>query len=272
MNYARTATFLSAAIATTLVWTGIGVDTVWTVPLTAAAVGVIAAAYWFGTRMARSRIVRLRRDGLPGAAITTIMQDLSARAGVAVPRLFLVDSESPNAFASGRGQPNASIAVTTGLLASLSGREIRGVVAHEIAHIVRDDARFLTLAALGCGLIAGAGGLAIAHETGYGLLVMALSSCAAGLCQMWISRTREHGADRLGADICGNPLWIAAALERIETVNLNAAASPHGSWAHDTFQFGSRRDRLLSVLSTHPSTGDRIVRLRRLAGLSDPWV
>lgn len=273
MSYPRTATLLSAAIAMTLVLAGIGLDSRWASPLIAAAV-LLIAGHWFGLRVTGSRDAKRTLIRWPGVPVAAIAQDLSASAGIASPTLFVLRSDVPNAFASGRRAPNASIAVTAGLLSSLSEREIRGVLAHEIAHIVRRDARFLTLAAVGCGLVFGAlGGLvAAALDPAAGLAIVALSTVAAALCQMSISRAREHAADRLGAAICGNPLWIAAALERIETLALPAGAAVPRGWALETYQFGARRDRVLSLLSTHPPIGERIFRLRRLAGLTDPWV
>ena len=274
MSYPRTATLLSAAVAMALILAGIGLDSRWALPAISATVGLLIAIHWFGLRLASSHAARRPLTQWPGLPVMAIAQDLSVGAGIARPNLFLVHSDLPNAFASGRAAPNASIAVTVGLLASLSEREIRGVLAHEIAHIVRRDARFLTLAAIGSGLVVGSvGGLAAAAlDPTQGLAVLAVGALAAALCQMSISRAREHAADRLGAAICGNPLWIAAALERIETMALPAGTATPRGWALETYQFGPRRDRVLSLLSTHPPTGERIFRLRRLAGLTDPWV
>lgn len=273
MSYPRTATLLSATIAMMLILAGIGLDTRWALPTIATVLGFLAAVHWFGLRVVGSK-ARRPLTQWPGLPVAAIAEDLSADAGIPRPNLFLVHSDVPNAFASGRPSPNASIAVTTGLLASLSEREIRGVLAHEIAHIVRHDARFLTLAAIGCGLVFGSvGGMAAAVlDPTQGLAVLGAGTLAAALCQMSISRAREHAADRLGAAICGNPLWIAAALERIETMALPTGARTPRGWALETYQFGPRRDRVLSLLSTHPPTGERIFRLRRLAGLTDPWV
>jgi len=277
MNYARTATLLSGAIAMTLTAGPANIGVPWLQTLTVTLVAVVAIGLALEWRMADARLARQRLSGWPKLPIRTIARTIAMRAGVPTPNLFLVDSEAPNAFTSGRDRPVATVALSSGLLASLSEREIYGVLAHEIAHIVRRDGRFLTAIAVGMGVgfgTLGAGAVAIWAGTHGGLVtlpIMTIFATFAALGQMAVCRSREFGADRLGAKLCGNPLWIANALERIDSLDLVKSTPAPRTWAFETYRFGPRRDRVLGLLSTHPPSSARILRLRRLAGLSDPW-
>jgi len=277
MNYARTTTLFSGAIAMTLTLGAANISATWLMTLAIAGVAIVVGGLALDWRTADARLTRRRLTGWPRLPIQTIVRELAKRAEVPAPNLFLVDTDVPNAFTTGRNRPSATIALTAGLLASLSEREIRGVLAHEIAHIVRRDARRLTVMAILCGLVAGAIGAGVVatwatQDRGLvTLLVMIIIASVAGLSQMAICRSREFSADRLGAALCGNPLWIADALERIDALDLGKTTRGPRTWALETFQFGARRDRFLSLFSTHPPSSARILRLHRLAGLSNPW-
>ncbi len=278
MSYARTATLLSGVIALVLTGAFLMHGSAGLVVGLAASLGLAAAAHALALRFPSRRSANLPLTAWPRLPIADIVRSLAAQAGIAPPRLFLMNDDSPNAFASGRTQPVGAIGVTMGLLTDLSEREIRGVLAHEVAHLVRRDARLLTAIALmlGIGGALAALSCAVAYETGSSarsVAVVGLPAAAmAMLIQMAISRRCEYAADRTGAELCGAPLWIAAALERIETLTEQPTARAHGPWALETFRFGTRREQLFALLSTHPPTSERIRRLRQQAGLADPWV
>jgi heat shock protein HtpX len=276
MNQARTATLLSAAIAMTVVLGATGASATWPIVLTAVLLGTVGMGFIVEQQVASARQAQRGFIGQPKLAVQSIVDDLAGKAGITPPRTFLIDSDVANAFTSGRSRPGA-ITVSSELLATLSEREINGVLAHEIVHIVRRDAQRLTWTALICGLIAGtvsAGAVmvwAAPYETLITFPAMIVGACAAALTQMAICRSREFSADRHGAALCGDPLWIAAALERIESRDLAKATRAPRTWALETFRFGPRREQVFGLLSTHPPSGARIFRLRRLAGLSEPW-
>ena len=276
MSQARTATLLSGAIAMTFVLGATGASATWALVLTVVLVAAAGVVFVVERRNASARLTRQRWTGWPKRTVQPIVDDLAKRAGIPPPHTFLIDSDAANAFTSGRSRPG-TITVTSELLTALSDRELNGVLAHEIAHIVRRDAQRLTWTALLCGLVAGAvsAGIVVIWAVPYEALMtfpaMILGAGVAALSQMAICRSREFSADRLGASLCGNPLWIAAALERIESRDLVRTSHAPRTWALETFRFGPRRDQVLGLLSTHPPNGARIFRLRRLAGLSDPW-
>ncbi|MEK9946519.1 MAG: M48 family metalloprotease [Alphaproteobacteria bacterium] len=277
MNYARTATLLSSAIAMALTVGVADIGAPWLQTFAVILVAAIAAGLVIEWQMADARLARHGLSGWPRLPNRTIVRNIAMRAGVPAPNLFLIESEAPNAFTSGRDRPVATIALTSGLLASLPEREIHGVLAHEIAHIVQRDGRYLTAIAILLGVGAGtvgAGAVAFGLVPDGGLVALPLAlivAMLAALGQMAVCRSREFGADRLGAKLCGNPLWIANALERIDSLDLGKSTPAPRTWALETYRFGPRRDRVLGLLSTHPPSSARIHRLRRLAGLSDPW-
>ena len=200
---------------------------------------------------------------------------LAEHAGLPPPRVYIIETAQPNAFATGRNPGNAAIAATTGLLSMLSREEVAGVMAHELAHVQNRDSLTMTVTATLAGAIGMLANFALffgSRERG-GLLtslaVMIFAPIAAGIVQMAISRSREYEADRRGAEICGNPLWLASALQKIERgarAQLNRQAERHPSAAHMYIinpLAGWRGDNLFS---THPSTANRIAALRKLAG------
>lgn len=205
---------------------------------------------------------------------------LAERAGLPMPRVYIMQNAQPNAFATGRSPASAAVCASTGLLDMLSREEIAGVIAHELAHIKNRDTLTMTVAASIGGAISmfaqmlqfgmlfrnrsqsGRGGL-------LGTLVAALvAPFAAMLVQMAISRSREYQADRVGAAICGNPLWLASALRKIsqyarQIPNPTAQGAP--ATAHLFIINPLTRRGMDSMFSTHPSTDNRIVELEQLA-------
>lgn len=205
-----------------------------------------------------------------------MVQRLAQRAQMPMPALYILQTEQPNAFATGRDPQNGAVAVTQGLLGALSHDEIEGVIAHELAHIRNRDTLTMTVTATLAGAIAMLGNMMLftggRGDRGGGMiggiLAMVLAPLAAGLVQMAISRTREYEADRLGAQICGKPLALASALARISnmagrTVNIPAEKNPAAASMYIINPLHAlRADRLFA---THPPTEERIARLQAMA-------
>jgi heat shock protein HtpX len=205
-----------------------------------------------------------------------LVGELAGRAGLPTPRVYLIDNPQPNAFATGRNPENAAVAVTTGLLAELSREEVAGVLAHELAHVKNRDTLTMTIAATIAGAISMLANFAFFfggnRNNPLGIVGVVLAAItapiAAMLIQMAISRTREYSADRDGASIAGNPLWLASALAKIAggarrrpmiTAEQNPATAPLFIVNPLT---GERMDNLFS---THPATENRIAALEELA-------
>jgi len=242
-------------------------------------------AYWNSDRLALS-IYKAREAGPSDAPeFHRIVAELARRAGLPMPRVYIIDSDQPNAFATGRNPENAAVAATTGLLRRLSPQEIAGVMAHELAHVRNRDTLIMTVTATIAGalsmlanwaMFAGMfGGNRNAPLGGLGaILVALLAPMATMIVQFAISRTREYEADRIGAEICGQPLWLASALEKLEQGahridNPQAEANP--ATAHMFIVNPLHAHRVDSLFSTHPRTAERIRRLREMAGVAGPW-
>ncbi len=209
--------------------------------------------------------------------VRTFVQDtraLAQSAGMPEPKIYIIDTQQPNAFATGRDPKNAAVAATTGLLSILSREEAAGVMAHELAHVQNRDTLTMTVTATIAGAIGMLANFALfftSRERGgmiSGLLIMIFAPMAAGLVQMAISRSREYEADKRGAEICGNPLWLASALAKIDrgaraTVNRRAEANPAMAHMYIMNPLAGRRGD--SLFSTHPATQNRIEALNRLA-------
>ncbi|GGD16233.1 zinc metalloprotease HtpX [Aquisalinus flavus] len=204
-----------------------------------------------------------------------LTSELAHRAGMPQPKIYVIDNDQPNAFATGRNPENAAVAATTGLLAVLSDEEIAGVMAHELAHVRNRDTLTMTVTATLAGAISMLANFALFFGGGrerVGLIgsiaIMIFAPLAAGLVQMAISRTREYEADRIGAEICGQPLWLASALAKISNgvariPNPTAERFPaSGQMMIMNPLSGKGADNLFS---THPGTQNRIDRLVELA-------
>ena len=204
-----------------------------------------------------------------------MVADLAKRAGMPMPAVYIIETDQPNAFATGRDPSNAAVAATTGILRMLSREELAGVMAHELAHIQNRDTLIMTVAAT----VAGAIGMLAQFGMFFGggrdrgplgiigvILAAILAPMAAMLIQSLISRTREYSADRLGGEICGNPLWLASALAKISgsrTVMDSAERNPASAHLFIVNPLaGMRMDRLFS---THPPAETRIAELQRQA-------
>jgi heat shock protein HtpX len=207
-----------------------------------------------------------------------IVADLAQRAGLPMPRLYIMDNPQPNAFATGRNPENAAVAATTGLLQLLDRDEVAGVMAHELAHVRNRDTLVMTLTATLAGAISMLANFGLFFGGGRGrnnplgaigvILVMVLAPLAAMLVQMAISRTREYGADRGGAEISGKPLALASALAKISgaasrVVNEPAEANP--ATAHLFIVNPLSGQRMDNLFATHPATENRIAALQAMA-------
>lgn len=245
------------------------------------ALGMNAPSYWNSDKI----VLRLQGaheiNEQSAPEYYAIVRGLTARAKLPMPKIYIMQNPQPNAFATGRSPDRAVIAATTGLLELLSREEVAGVLAHELAHVKNRDTLIMTITAT----IAGAIGM-LANFAQYsaifgggrrdgnrgswiGTLVAALAApLAAGLVQMAISRSREYEADRLGALMTGQPLWLASALEKIDSLARqipNDVAERVPAMAHLYIINPLRGRGLDNLFSTHPSTANRVAALRAMA-------
>ena len=235
-------------------------------------------AYWNADRMVLAMYRAHPVDPASAPALHAIVEELARRAEMPMPRIYLIESDQPNAFATGRNPRNAAIAATTGLLRLLSREELTGVLAHELAHVKNRDTLTMTVAATIAGAIGmianfayffGAGGSREQPLGPIGVLMVAiLAPITATLVQLAVSRTREYDADREGAELSGRPLWLASALAKIEAgargiPNPRAEANP--ATAHLFIVNPLHGRGVDSLFATHPSTANRIRLLQEMA-------
>ncbi|MEM7043590.1 MAG: zinc metalloprotease HtpX [Pseudomonadota bacterium] len=288
MNYARTALLLAAmtglflAIGYLLGGTG-GALIAFVIAL-----GMNAWSFWNSDkavlRMQGARpVTRAEAPSLVG-----MVEDLARKGDMPTPAVYIMDTSQPNAFATGRDPNNAAVAVTRGLMNTCSDEELAGVIAHELAHIKNRDTLIMTVTAT----IAGAIGFLTQFGMFFGrgrdnplgmigtLLVIFLAPVAAMLVQMAISRTREFAADRLGAEICGHPEWLASALQLIERQArgmTNPRAQENPATAHLFIINPLRSGGFSGLFRTHPPTADRVEKLMEMtsggssAATKRPW-
>ena len=278
MNLART-TFLLALLTALFVGAGylVGGASGMVIAFLIAA-GMNLFAYWNSDKMVlryfRARAVTEAEQ----PAFVRIVRQLAERGGLPMPRVYLIDNDQPNAFATGRNPQNAAVAATTGLLRRLSPEEVAGVMAHELAHVQHRDTLTMTVTATIAGAISMLANFALFfggndRNNPLGaigvLLVAILAPLAAMLVQMAISRGREYEADRLGAQLCGNPLWLASALGKIAQGAAridNQPAERNPATAHLFIINPLHAHRHDSLFSTHPAVENRIARLQAMAG------
>jgi len=200
---------------------------------------------------------------------------LAERAGLPLPKVYIVEDESPNAFATGRNPENAAVAATTGLLQRLSPDEVEAVMAHELGHVRNRDTLIMTMVATIAGAISMIANFGLFFGGGQSrnpiaaIAAMFMAPFAAMIVQMAISRTREYGADRAGADISGNPRALASALAKIA---MPAAQRPTEATMRNpaAAQLYIVPTAVRSLFSTHPDTRERIARLEAMAGSATP--
>ena len=254
------------------------------------AAGMNLFAYWNSDKMVLRMYNAQEVDRRTAPELYGIVEQLVQRAELPMPRVYIIEGDQPNAFATGRDPQHAAIAATASLLRNLSHEEIAGVLAHELGHVKNRDTLTMTITATIAGAIGMLANMAMfagvfgGHRddnrgSPFGaigaILVMLLAPLAAMLVQMAISRTREYEADRMGAEISGHPLWLASALGRIHDATQRAAipaAEANPATAHMFIVNPlTGENKMDSLFSTHPNVENRIRRLREMAGWVGPW-
>ena len=242
------------------------------------ALGMNLFAYWNSDRMVLSMAGAREVGPQDAPELYGIVQQLAGNAGLPMPRVYVIDEDQPNAFATGRSPEHAAVAVNTGLLNHLSREEVMGVLSHELGHVRNRDTLTMTIAAT----LAGAIGMLASFgfffgggrdEEGrpvnpiVGIIAAIVAPLAASMIQMAISRSREYEADRAGAEISGHPEWLASALQRLhegtQTIP-NATAEAHPATAHMYIDNPLSGGGMASLFSTHPPMEERIARLRAM--------
>lgn len=242
------------------------------------AAGMNLFAYWNADKMVLKMHRAKEVDARTAPEFYRIVQGLAGNAGLPMPKVYVIQNPQPNAFATGRNPDNAAVAATTGLLEQLTSEEVAAVMAHELAHVQNRDTLIMTITATLAGAISMLGNFAFFfggnrnnnNPLGFIGVIAAIivAPLAAMLVQMAISRTREYSADRRGAEICGNPDWLASALGKIASsagriVNEDAERNP--ATAHMFIINPLSGQRMDNLFSTHPDTGNRIAALRQMA-------
>ncbi|GGG74096.1 protease HtpX [Salipiger pallidus] len=244
------------------------------------AAGMNVFTWWNSNRMVLKMHNARPLSANDPSGVPQLTAELARNAGLPMPAVYMIDTDQPNAFATGRNPSNAAVAVTAGLMRRLSREELAGVIAHELAHIKNHDTAIMTVTATFAGAISMLANFALffgGSRERLGLVgtlaMMFLAPMAAGLVQMAISRTREYAADKAGAEICRNPLWLASALQSIQkgaSVIDNHAAERHPGTAHMFIINPLHAHKRDSLFATHPATENRVAALRELAGEMGP--
>lgn len=244
------------------------------------AAGMNFFSYWFSDKMVLSMYGAQEITEADDPRFYGIVRRLAQRANLPMPKVYLMDTDTPNAFATGRNPQHAAVAATSGILRILNEDELAGVMAHELAHVKNRDILISTIAATFAGAItylahmaqfaAMFGGSRHNDDEGgggvFGAILMAiLAPIAAMLIQMAISRSREYGADAGGATISGNPLSLANALQKLETGNQQAPMEANAATAHMFIVSPLTGGGMMSLFSTHPPMADRVARLQEIA-------
>ena len=278
MNYFRTAMLLAGLTALFMgVGYLIGGQTGAMIALVIAA-GMNLFSYWNSDRMVLSMHGAQEVDARTAPDLYRLVQDLAGRAQLPMPRVYLMDNPQPNAFATGRDPDHAAVAVTTGLMNALTREEVAGVVAHELAHIKNRDTLIMTITATIAGAISMLAQFGMFftgnrdNNNGMGIIgtlaMVILAPIAAMIVQMAISRTREYAADRMGAQIAGEPMWLVSGLQRIENAARqipNETAEHNPATAHMFIINPLSGQRMDNLFSTHPATENRVAALIQLA-------
>ncbi len=281
MNYARTGLLLAALTGIFVAMGALIGGATGMVIAFFVALAINAFSLWQSDKMVLRMYGAEEVDAQSGGEYYRIVRDLAARAELPMPRVYVMNNPQPNAFATGRNPANAAVCASTGIIEVLSREELAGVMAHELSHVKNYDTLTMAVAATIGGAISmlaqylqfGAlfGGNRD-NNSGVGwigmLVAMIVAPLAAMLVQMAISRSREYQADRMGGAICGNPLWLASALQKIEGYahqirNEPAEAAP--ATAHLFIINPLTGEGMDNLFSTHPNTGNRIAELERQA-------
>jgi heat shock protein HtpX len=235
-------------------------------------------AYWNSDKVLLSMYGAREVNAQSAPDLYHLVEQLAAKAGLPMPRVYITDNPQPNAFATGRSPEHAAVCVTSGLLGQVNQEELAGVLAHELSHVKHRDTLTMTITAVMAGAISMLANMAFFMGGGRDrnnplgiagmLLVMLLAPIGAVLVQAAISRSREFDADKAGAEITGRPMWLASALSRIDTAAQridNHPADANPATAH-MFIINPLHGGLSSLFASHPSTEERVARLRAMAG------
>ena len=236
-------------------------------------------AYWNSDKMVLRMYNAQQVDETSSPYLYNMVRELAGRAQLPMPKVYIIHEDQPNAFATGRNPENAAVAATTGILQMLSERELRGVMAHELAHVKHRDILISTISATMAGAISALANFAVffsgRDEEGRptnmiaSIAVSLLAPLAASLIQMAISRAREFEADRGGAEIAGDPHALADALMKIDAFARGIpmpTAEAHPETGQMMIMNPLSGGGLRGLFSTHPATEERVARLRALAG------
>ena len=242
------------------------------------AAGMNVYAYWFSDQAVLKMYgaQEVTPDNIQFRNYYNMVKELAENAQLPMPKVYVMDEAQPNAFATGRNPEHAAVAATTGIMQALSARELRGVMAHELAHVKHRDTLISTISATMAGAISSIGTFGMLFGGGHNgngernvspivaILMMVLAPLAASLIQMAISRSREFEADRAGAEICRDPQALASALEKIHNYahqisNPTAEAHPETGQMMIINPLSGRS--FDSLFSTHPQTAERVARL-----------
>jgi heat shock protein HtpX len=236
------------------------------------ALGMNLFSYWNSDKIVLRMHGARQVDGQSAPEFYAMVAELARRAELPMPKVYVIDSPHPNAFATGRNPENAAVAATTGLLNMLTRDEIAGVMAHELGHVKNRDTLIMTMVATVAGAISmlanfgmffrGNGNRGNALAT---ILAVIVAPLAAMIVQMAISRTREYGADRAGAEISGNPMALASALAKISR-GAAAIPNPVAQQMPSAAQLYIVPAHVSEMFSTHPATEKRIAALQDMAG------
>jgi heat shock protein HtpX len=242
------------------------------------ALGMNFFSYWFSDKMVLKMYNAREVDAASAPQFYRMVQELAQKAELPMPKVYIIDEAAPNAFATGRNPANAAVAATTGIMRVLSERELRGVMAHELAHVKHRDILISTISATMAGAISMLANFAMLFSGRdsegrpanpiVGILVMILAPIAASLIQMAISRAREFEADRGGAEISGDPQALASALDKIHRYAQGIpleAAERHPETAQMMIMNPLSGGGIKGLFSTHPATEERVARLLEMA-------
>ena len=276
MNYARTALLLAAMTALFLTIGYMLAGEAGMIIALLVAIAMNGFAYWNSDKMVLRMHGAREVDESTAPDFVRMVKQLADNADLPMPKVYIMENPQPNAFATGRNPDNAAVAATTGLLKMLTPQEVAGVMAHELAHVKNRDTLIMTITATIAGAISMLANFALFfgnnRNSPLGLIgtiaIMILAPLAAMLVQTAISRAREYEADRIGAEICGRPLWLASALDKIQHGASridNQAAEDNPATAHMFIINPLHARSIDSLFSTHPNTEERISRLRAMA-------
>jgi len=247
------------------------------------AVVMNVGAYWFSDKMVLAAYSARQVTEAEAPQLYRIVHNLALGAGIPMPKVYIIPSESPNAFATGRNPNHAAVAATEGLLRMMNEREITGVLAHELGHVKNRDILISTIAATIAGAVGylaqmaqwGAifGGFRRDNDeggaSGIQLIALAiLTPIMAGIIQMAISRTREYAADETGARMCGDPMALASALRKLGMASQQLPMDASPATAHMFIVNPLAGVNFANWFSTHPPLEERIARLEAMAGRS----